>query len=156
MVDFSKKVKAHRSDVLHPGEEVVAAINALPPGSTKRAIGFGIGGAVGGVIAAAGQRGKEGDGDGEGGAAARIPAGKNVVLAVTPLRFLVFEHKMVSGNPGELFAEFPLRDVSVEAEKRKLTHLVTLGFSDGTSVAFEMPRAAKPERFLEGFTRAKG
>ena len=78
------------------------------------------------------------------------------MLAVTPLRFLVFEHKAVSGNPGDLLAEFPVREVTLEAEKRKMTHLVTLGFRDGSTAHLEIGVAAKPDRFLAGFATARG
>lgn len=152
MVDFTKKVTKNTS-ALHPGEEVLAATFAQPPGSTKRSVAFGIGGAVGAAVAASR---KGGSGDPARGSASRMPVGKNVVLAVTPMRFLVFEHKPLSGNAGELLAEFPLGDVSIEGEKRKLTHLLTIGFADGSSSQLEVARAAKPERFLEGFAAARG
>ncbi|MCJ7725919.1 MAG: hypothetical protein MUP76_05965, partial [Acidimicrobiia bacterium] len=45
------------------------------------------------------------------GMAAGFPQG-DVVLAVTPKRFLVFKFAQVSGKPKELLAEYPLEQVT--------------------------------------------
>lgn len=155
MVDFVKKVQKEKGGSLHPGEEVVGAAFVLPIGSVGRSVGFGVGGLVGSAIAGAAQKKKADGSDGEpvtGGVAESIPQGKNLVLAVTPMRFLVFEHKVVSGKPGDLLLELPLGQVAaVETEKQKLTYRLRVAFSDGSMIEMESGKLAKPQKFAEAF-----
>ena len=158
MVDFTKKVRKARSDVLEPGEEFLAATFAQPAGSFGRQMGMGVAGVVGAAAAArsASKREEAHAGATEGGLAAGIP-NERVVLAVTGRRFLVFGHSTMSGKPTDLKAEFPLGDVhEVGVEKKKMNTHLTVRFTDNSLADFDVMKTVKPGPFVEAFRQAKG
>jgi hypothetical protein len=159
MPDFTKKVIRHCSDVLQPGESYEGAVYGQPAGSFGRSVAFGVGGVVGSVIADRASRKRAGslEGADEGGLASTFPQGKNVVLAVTGSRFLVFAHGAMSGNPKELVVEYPLDQVhEVSQEKRRAHRSLKVRFSDNSVVDLDVAKMAKPDRFVEAFRRVKG
>jgi hypothetical protein len=155
--DFVKKVTKHRSADLHPGETVEGAVFAQPPGSVGRQVAFGVGGVAGGAIASkmAGKRAEGHEGADESGMAESFPAG-NVVLAVTPNRFLVFGHSKMSGKPTELEAEYSLDQIhEIALDKRKMHFSMVLRFVDDSVVDLDVVKTAKPSDFVDVFTRMK-
>ena len=83
--------------------------------------------------------------------------GRDVVLAVTNQRLLVFTLHRVKGVPKELLAEFPIGDVAdVVAEPKKLMTRLTVAFGDGSMADFDAQKMAKPGDFVAGFARATG
>ncbi len=147
LINVAKKIEKARDDLgLLPGEEVLAACTTNAKGSMKRmAIMGGIGGAVGAGIAAASDR-KKGGGDVEADAmAARYP-GSQLFLVVTDRRLLATTVGAMSGKPKELAAEWRRDELSsIEIERGKLAHTITINFADGSAVECESPRGSDPE-----------
>ena len=73
------------------------------------------------------------------------------------MRFLVFKHGAMGGNPKELIAEYPLDQVhELALEKRKMNHSLKVRFADNSVVDFDVVKMAKPAPFVEAFNRIKG
>ena len=158
MPNFTKKVYRVKAAELHPGEEVLGATYGLPPGEVTRMVSRGVAGVIGSVAAKAATR-KSGDGDEaaprDRGLAGHIPSDRGFVLAVTPLRLLVYEFGQMKGIPKDLVAEYPLSDLSdISAEKMKLVYRVRVDFADGTAASFDVQRMAKPMRLVDGYRAA--
>ena len=145
MVDFAKKVTKKGAEFLLPGEEVVAACPMQPVGSFGKQVSMG---AVGGLVGAAiGSRmGRNGEAAVAGTMADSFPGG-NLILAVTDQRFIAFEQSPMGGNPKSVAGEWP-RDqvVGMTLEKKKMTMLAEITFSDGSTASGEIVRAAKPDK----------
>jgi hypothetical protein len=153
--DFAKKVRKHCAGDLHPGETVEAATFGQPAGSFGRNVAFGVGGVVGSVAAdrVARRRREEHEGATESGTAAGFPRADSV-LALTPLRLLVFSHRKMSGNPGDLVAEYPLdRIEAITQDKRKMHRSLQIRFADGSLVDLDVVKMAKPDAFVAAFER---
>jgi len=158
MPDFTKKVIKYCSGDLHPGETVEGAVFGQPAGSFGRNVAFGAAGLAGRVVAdkAAKKRKEEHGGATEGGMAASFPPG-SVVLAVTPMRFLIFEYGQMGGKPKGLLAEYPLAQIhEITQEKRKMHRSLQIRFSDNSVVDLDVVKMAKPDRFVEAFGKIKG
>lgn len=158
MPDYTKKVTKEKTEVLHPGESFLGATYALPGGRFGRMVGMGVGGVAGAVVAEKKARDRAGEhGDALGaGLAARLPAGKDVVLAITDRRLLVFEFKKMKGTPGDLVAEYAIDEVaSIEADRKKLMVDLLLTFSDGSVADYEVQKMAKPDSLVNAFESVK-
>ena len=91
------------------------------------------------------------------GMAASFPSTGPLVMAVTDQRLLFFAHGAMSGNPKELEASFPLKDVhEVTLEKNKMTSELTIRFNDNSTRVFECVKMAKPQPFVDAFKRLRG
>jgi hypothetical protein len=157
--NWVKKVNKHCGADLHPGEIVEGATFGQPAGTFGRTVAFGVGGIVGDVVAerVIEKRKERAGRSDEGGIALTFPRGRNVVLAVTPARLLVFGHSAMSGNPKELIAEYPLDRVhEVAVEKKKMHQSMVVRFVDYSAVELDVVKAAKPAGFVEAFDRVKG
>lgn len=152
MVNWTKKIgKSVGNDL--GGEELKFATIVQPMGSMNRQVGFQVAGVVGAVISSRGakQKVEAVDGLGEGMAEA-IPAGKNLVVGLTPTRMLVWEHGAMSGKPKDLVASISLRDVtSFDYEKGKLSSQVVVRFTDNSAWGFEVARLNNVDGFKESF-----
>ncbi|MCB2223626.1 MAG: hypothetical protein KQH83_05560 [Actinobacteria bacterium] len=158
MPSFVKKVVKHCSGDLHPGETVEGATFGRPAGTFGRSVAFGAAGVVGAVAAAGTTAKREAGHEGATaeGKAAGFPSG-DVVLAVTPMRFLVFGFAQMSGKPKELRAEYPLTEVAgVSQEQRKLHRSLQIRFDDGSLVDLDVVKMARPDDFQAAFERLKG
>jgi len=155
MPDFVKLIHKHRSEDLHPGEEVAAAVFVQPTGAFGASVAFGMAGALG--KAAADARRKKGEAEADPDSmAARVPGGR-LVLAISPQRFMVFEHGAMSGRPKELAAEFGWDQVAgIELGEGKLKQQMTVRFADGSEAVFEAMKMAKPQPFVEAYRRLRG
>jgi hypothetical protein len=158
MPDMVKKVQKH-CEVYLAGESVEGAVYAQPAGSFGRTVAFGVAGVAGAAVSGKLAKKREGglEGAHEGGMAAGFPQGKNVVMAVTPTRVLVFKHGAMGGNPKELIAEYRFDQVhELSLEKRRMHQSMMLRFSDNSVVDFDVVKMAKPEEFVDAFRRVKG
>jgi hypothetical protein len=158
MASIVKKVVRNCGHYLHPGETVEGAVFGRPAGSLGRNVAFGVGGVAGAVVAdkVATKRSEEHGGAADAGTASGFPAG-DVVLAVTPGRFLVFKFGQMSGKPKELLAEYPLADVAaVGQERRKMHRSLQIRFADGSVKDLDVVKMARPDEFVDAFARVKG
>jgi hypothetical protein len=159
MPSYTKKVKKARSDALSPDEEYLGATYALPAGQFGRSLGFGVAGIAGSVAAErSNSRRKTEHGEALGaGVADAIPQGRDVVLAITHKRLLVFALGRMKGNPTDLIAEIPIQDVAgVETQPKKMMVRLAIRFADGSLADFDVQKMAKPSELVAGFERAKG
>ena len=147
MVDFAKKVQKKGTDMLLPGETVIAASPMQPVGSFGKQVSMG---AIGGLAGAAiGSKMGKGTATAVAGSMAEeFPSG-NLILAVTDQRVIAFE-QTINGGPKRIANEWRRNQVSgLELEKKKLTFIAKLTFADGSVATGEMIRAAKPQKLLE-------
>ena len=156
MPDFVKKIKKARPDDLQAGEDLLAATIGQPSGTFSRQA---LGGIVG-VMAAkrtADKRQAKLEGADAGGLAASIPHDQQLVVGLTDRRVLFFEQGVMSGNPKELVATFPLADVhEIGLEKHKMTYSLTVRFSDNSARMLECVKMAKPQSLVDAFAELKG
>lgn len=158
MASITKKVIKNCSRYLHPGETFAGAVFGRPAGSFGRSVAFGVGGVAGAVVSdkVAKKREQEHEGATDAGMAAEFPQG-DVVLAVTPQRFLVFRFAQMSGKPKELLAEYPVAQVAeIVQEQRKMHRSFQIHFTDGSLADLDVVKMAKPDQFVEAFNRIKG
>lgn len=158
MASITKKVIKNCSQYLHPGETFEGAVFGRPAGSFGRSVAFGVGGLAGAVISdkVAKKRESEHEGATEAGMAGDFPSG-DVVLAVTPMRFLVFKFAQMSGKPKELLVEYPLEQVTgITQEARKMHRSLQIRFADDSLVDLDVVKLAKPDEFEAAFNKVKG
>ena len=154
MPNFVKLIHKHRSQDLHPGEELLGAVFVQPTGAFGRSVAFGVAGAIGSAVADA--RRKEQAVAEENSFAAQVPGGR-VILAFSAQRFLVFEHAAMSGRPKELTASFSWDQIAgIELGDGKLKQDLTVGFTDDSSAVFEVVKSAKPKPFMEAYRALRG
>ncbi len=146
MVDWVKKVQKTCSGDIG-SENVTGALFVQPSGSMASAIGMGVGGVVGSIVAEAAHT----DLSTSDGVAAQIPS-KNVVLALTPTRLLVFGHSQLSGKPKGLEATIPVARVKDMAlEPGKVSSKLAVVFEDDSVKVFDAPKLGNPEAFVSAF-----
>ncbi|NND01733.1 MAG: hypothetical protein HKN91_03015 [Acidimicrobiia bacterium] len=163
MADWQKLVRKHQSDVLEPGEELVATLLAAPDGAIKAAaIAGGVGGVLGSAGTSAGMR--------TGGAkamAAQVATQDGetfagtfpvtyVLLSITNQRFLVFQRASATlKKPEQLIAAYP-RDVLVGAATKKgfMNRKLTLSFSDGSALVLDGGMAQPFDKFEQAASAA--
>lgn len=155
MPDFVKKIKKTFPHELRSGEELIAATIGQPAGTFSRQA---LGGIVG-VLAArkmAERRTADLDGADAVGMAATIPPGLQLVIGLTDQRVLFFEQGIMSGNPKQLVASFPITDVhEMTLEKHKMTYSLVVRFVDNSARLVECVKMAKPQPLVDAFTRSK-
>jgi len=163
MADWQKLVRKHQSDVLEPGEELVATLLAAPNGAIKAAaIAGGVGGVLGSAGTTAGMR--------AGGAKAQASqvatqdgqtfAGTfpitYVLLTITNQRFLVFSRASATlKKPEQLIAAYP-KEVLVGAATKKgfMNRKLTLSFADGSELVLDGGMAQPFDKFEKAATAA--
>ncbi|MBT8214733.1 MAG: hypothetical protein KJP12_05870 [Acidimicrobiia bacterium] len=144
MADRTKKILKYQSDVLEPGEEVLATLLTLPHGGVKS---IGVAGGVGGVLGAAGTSAGMRSGvnkamekaqmDGDS-LAAQFPVGL-LLVSITNKRVLCFSRPSIqSDKPERLVAAFPKELLTGSSSKRAfMKHNLTLEFSDGSTLLLD-------------------
>ncbi len=146
MVDWVKKVQKACSGDIGP-ETVTGALFVQPSGNMASAIGMGVGGVVGSIVAGATHT----DLSTSDGVAAQIPS-KNVVLALTATKMLVFGHSQLSGKPKGLETTIPVDRVKKMAlEPGKVSSKLAVVFDDDSVKVFEAPKLGNPEAFVTAF-----
>ncbi|NOX31246.1 MAG: hypothetical protein GXP35_14540 [Actinobacteria bacterium] len=148
LVNVVKKVEKARDELgLLPGEEILAACTTNAKGTMKRmAIMGGIGGVVGAGIAAASDRKKGGEEEVQADAMAERYPGSQLFLVVTDRRMLATTVGAMSGKPKAVAAEWTRDELSsVEVERGKIAHTITINFADGSAVVCESPRGSDPD-----------
>lgn len=163
MADWQELVRKHQSDVLEPGEELVATLLAAPDGAIKAAaIAGGVGGVLGSAGTTAGMR--------AGGAKAQASqvatqdgqtfAGTfpitYVLLTITNQRFLVFSRASATlKKPEQLIAAYP-KEVLVGAATKKgfMNRKLTLSFADGSELVLDGGMAQPFDKFEKAATAA--
>jgi hypothetical protein len=156
MPDFVKKIKKARPDDLQAGEELVAATIGQPSGTFSRQV---LGGVAGVMIAKkmGEKRTATLEGADASGMAASVPADQQLVVGLTDRRMQFFEQGVMSGNPKEMVAAFPLTDVhEITLEKHKMTASLTIRFADNSARMLECVKMAKPQDLVDAFAKAKG
>jgi len=158
MPDFMKKVVKAKGGELPADEEFTAATFTNPAGEAARSVGFGVGGVVGGVIAAkSGSKREDEHGESHRSGMAEGFPRRQLVLALTNRRLLVYSFAQMKGGPKDLIAEYPLADLAgADIEKLKLVYRLVLRFSDGSVVDLDAGRAAGAQEFAETLNRQKG
>ncbi len=128
---------------LEPGEEFLGGTRVNQKGMAKAAAGFGIGGAIGGGIAAAAtskNRAAQTD--------AGFPTTPQLAFGLTDRRLLVFNRSVMSGKPKDLLASVALAEIaSSHFEPAKLVPKLHLVLTSGAEVGFEAIKLDKPEEF---------
>ncbi len=143
-----KKMNKHGMHLLHAGEIVETAVPSQASGSMNSQVGRQVGGLVGAAVSAAINK-KAAQPERPGGLADSVPTG-DTVYVVTDQRLAAISYTVLGAKPDELVASYRYQDIAgVEAKKGRLASTVTLSFIDGSAARFEVPRMAKPERFVE-------
>ena len=102
----------------------------------------GVGGVVGGALAARSGGDSATELITDCGRAATMPDTATVV-GLTDRRLLVYGHSTLSGRPKGLKLAMPVEELrSVEVEKRRATFSFVLHFSDGSASVYEAPRVS--------------
>ncbi len=144
-----KKMNKHGMHLLHAGETVETAVPSQATGSMNSQVGRQVGGLVGAAVSAAINKKNAAPEQQAGGLADSVPSG-DAVYVITDQRLAAISYTVLGGKPDELVASYDYRDIAgVEAKKGRMASTVSLSFNDGSVAAFEVPRMAKPERFVE-------
>jgi len=143
-----KKMNKHGMHLLHAGETVVTAVPSQRAGSLNGQVARQVGGLVGAAVAAA--MNKKGDGGAmPSGVADTIPEG-DAVYVVTDQRLAAITYTAMGAKPKELVGSYEYRQIAgVTAEKGNLASVVSVAFIDGSVGMFDVPRMAKPDKFVE-------
>lgn len=144
-----KKMNKHGMHLLHAGEIVETAVPSQATGSMNSQVGRQVGGLVGAAVSAAiNKKSSAAQADSPAGLAETVPSG-DAVYVMTDERLAAISYTVLGGKPDELVASFRYQDIAgVAAAKGRLASTVTLSFNDGSSASFEVPRMAKPEKFV--------
>lgn len=150
MANWTKKLSKVAKDDLEAGEQLRTAVFLQPSGTTTKMVATGVGGIVGGALAARKGGGTATELVTDSGVAATMPDAATV-LGLTDRRVLVYGHSAMSGKPKGLKSTMAASDlVGVECEKQKATYRYVLHFADGTASVYEAPRMANdPEGFAQ-------
>ncbi len=147
-----KKMNKHGMHLLHAGEVVETAVPSQATGSMNSQVGRQVGGLVGAAVSAAINKKAAQPEQQPAGLADSVPTG-DTVYVVTDQRLAAISYTVMSAKPDELVASFRYQDIAgVEAKKGRLASTVTLSFLDGSAAAFEVPRMAKPEKFVQALS----
>ncbi len=150
MADLSQQVVKAAGESFESGESLVAATKCERDGGVKRrALGAGLGGALGMVTAL-----KTGIDPAHSLAGQALP--HSIVLGLTNRRIAVFSCSTMTGKPTSIIRSIPLADVadvdtdSARVLGRKLAKL-SLTFADGTVLSLEAAASEAPraEAFCE-------
>jgi hypothetical protein len=149
MGGYADKLQGKASEVMEPGESLLAAIRTMPRGTT---MGIGIGGAVGAVVADR-QAKKAHAQQTEGSAAASWPPVRSAV-GLTDRRLLIFNYTAM-GKPKELVGQFPLDQIASLDVEKGLTNKVRFNFNDGSAAQVECAKLEKVGDFESAFKSAR-
>ena len=152
MPDFTKRVRKGIAGYLHPGEEVIKALSAQPPGSLTRGINE-TGDTARGFYR--GQKEKKRHAAEASGLAGSIPP-QNVFLALTGLRLLIFTMSKL-GSPDDLVADiaFPQIDRVGFTKGRFGSGTIDVAFEDGTGIDFLIVSRQRPEEFITAWEQVR-
>lgn len=168
MIDFAQRIAKHGSDLLHPGEAVLGAIQLMPPtGISWLAAGGATGGLLGAVVGAVVDSAKDRKDEKrhteseEPPQAAKFPANAVAAVAVTDRRLAFLTLTEGRAVPKELFLEIPydeLAGVQRQDEKKRVGLRFVLKdgrvFDASTLVAW--PNKKNAEQFFEALERKTG
>ncbi len=148
MADMVKRIQKKGAEYLQPGEQIRGACVVMSVGQFKKTVAFGaIGGAVGAAIGASGRNKQEAP---AGSMAELFPAVRQSILAVSDQRWILFDQGSMTGGIKGISAEWPREQIhAIELEKRKMTSLLSLRFSDGSTAQLEAVKGSKPQRLVE-------
>lgn len=153
MANQVKKVEKAQDRVLHPGERVLGAAMIQPKGALKKqAIGGGLGGALGAVVAEK----MVARSAGGTGLAAAMPA-KRVVAALTDQRLLAIGLGALANGLKEVEASWARADVAdiVRLQQGKLVDVLGVAFVDGSTIEVECVRAGNAASLLDAFAASR-
>ncbi len=152
MANWTKKLGKVASDELEAGEELRSAVFLQPAGTTTKMVARGVGGVVGGALAAR-SGGTATELVTDSGRAATMPDAATV-LGLTDRRLLVYGHSSLSGKPKGLKLTMPVDDLAgVDVEKQKATFKFVIHFVDGSASVYEAPRVSNdPAGFADAVT----
>ena len=149
MGGYADKLQGKASEVMEPGERMVAAIRTMPRGTV---MGAGIGGVVGAAVA--GQQAKKAQArQTEGSPASEWPAVRSAV-GLTDRRLLIFDYTMM-GKPKDLIGQFSLSDVASLDLEKGVTNRVRFNFNDGSAAQVECAKLEKVGDFVSAFESVK-
>jgi hypothetical protein len=144
-----KKMNKHGMHLLHAGENVETAIPSQASGSLNGNVARQVGGLVGAAVHAAMSKKQDAEATAVGGLADTMPNG-DAVYVVTDQRLAAITYTALGAKPNELVGSYGYDQIAgVAAVKGRLASTVTLNFTDGSVGEFEVPRMAKPEKFVE-------
>jgi len=148
-----KKMNKHGMHLLNPGEVVESAAPSQASGSMNGTVARQVGGLVGAAVHAAMNK-KSNDPSPAGGTADTMPTG-DAVYVITDQRLAAISYTALAAKPEELVGSYRYEQLAgIELNKGRLASAVTLKFDDGSEGTFEVPRMAKPEKFVDAL-RAK-
>lgn len=151
MKAWIKKVNKHAADLFDADETIVHAFPAQPAGTiAKQAIGGGIGGVTGMLIAKKmGEKKANEQAATLAGMAATFP-NVAMILVATPRRVVVTDQTAGRARPTKILAEFSYKDiVSIDVDKKKLTKTVRMTFNDNSVKEIEAAKMVKLAGFVE-------
>lgn len=149
MANYVKKVEKARAQLLQPGEQVLGAAMIQPKGAFKKqAVGGGIGGVLGAVVA---EKMVARTAPAEG-MAAGIPS-KRVIAALTDQRLVVIGLGALANSVKQVEASWPREAVvAIGAVQRgKLVDVLGVSFVDGSVAEVECVRAGNASSLLDAF-----
>ncbi len=167
MVDLTKRVSKHGTEMLQPGEIVLGALQLIPPtglawGAAGGATGGVLGAVVGIALDARKQRKEEArkDGEDQPPEAAKFPAGGSVIAAVTDRRLVFFTMTAGRGLPKEILLEIPHSELSLQRRDDKKTAHLRFVCGDGsvfdTSALIWGPNKKNAEGFFAALEQKTG
>jgi hypothetical protein len=151
-IDINKKVRKMKDNGLNAGEDVVASLFLQPAGTLmQQSVQGGIGGLLG-MFAARKiqqkQEQKQSELTNASEMADAYPKEPTVLAITTNGRVLCYSYNTIGGKPKSLVKEYEKKDIKVtNLEKGKLVHKMTLEFSDGGSLVFDVARGYDCEAF---------
>src|SRR5438128_1203132 len=144
-----RELEAHTSEVLAPGERLVAATRALAVGAFEGRLGiFGellTGAVMQSLLTGESVRRAH---------RAGFPAAPRMVIGLTERRLLVWKAALFSHKPVRFLGDVPLERVSsVSVQPAVDRRRMTFGFGDAAPVSVTAYKRDHPERFAENFKR---
>jgi Bacterial PH domain len=141
--DHRAKIQRASSQVLQPGEKVLAAVRAAAESSPI--------GALGGLVTILALAANDRDHARDQG----FPASLSMILAVTDRRLLVFRQALFNGTP-KFQGGVPFEAVRrVMVQRRGLSPRLRFVMASGAEVTFTTYRLDHPERFAQALNRAR-
>ena len=144
-----RQLEPHTSEVLAPGEHVVAATRALAVGAFEGRLGI-----VGELLTGALMQSLLTGESVRRAHRAGFPAAPRMVIGLTERRLLVWRAALFSHKPVRFLGDVPLERVSsVSVQPAVDRRRVTFGFADAAPVSVTAYKRDHPERFAENFQR---
>ncbi len=144
LINVKKKIEKS-ANKLGITEPVLAACTTNPSGTMKRMLAKELGGVIGAAMTPGGAV------DPDNGMASDFPNGQHL-LALTETRLLVTSMSALSGKPKEIVAQWPHENISaIEVEDARMSHPMTIVFTDGTALQVEGAKGTNPRSIAEAF-----